>query len=162
MSSIDELVKDFLSQKNIAVAGIKRDGKGVGNIVYKRLKESGHQVYPIHPEIESYEEGKCYPDVKSIDDKIDGVFIATNPSVSEQIVGDCIEAGINRVWIHNMFGVKGANKPTTSLTDKAVQMCRDNNISVIPGGCPLMFCEPVDFGHKCIRGITRMIGGFRI
>ena len=161
MSKIDELTSEFLSQKNIAVAGIKRNTQGVGNAIFKRLKESGYNVIPIHPELDTFEGMKCYPDVKSVSDKIDGIVLATNPEVTEKIVIDCIEAGISRVWIHNMFGVKGANKPTTSLTDKAVQMCRDNNITVIPGGCPLMFCGQVDFGHKCIRGITRMIGGFK-
>ena len=162
MSKIDELVADFLSQKNIAVAGIKRNNHGVGNAIFKKLKESDHRVYPIHPDLDTYEGEKCYPDVKSIPDKVDGVVIATSPSVTEKIVNDCITAGIDRVWIHNMFGTKGANKPSTSLTDKAVEMCRENNITVIPGGCPMMFCEPVDFGHKCIRGITRVIGGFRV
>ncbi len=162
MSKIDELVGEFLSQKNIAVAGIKRDNKGVGNIIYKKLKESGYNVYPLHPDLDTYEGEKCYPDVKSIADTVDGVFIATAPSVTERIISDCIAAGINRVWIHNMFGTKGANKPNTSLTDKAVQLCRENNINVIPGGCPMMFCQPVDFGHKCIKGITRLIGGFKV
>jgi predicted CoA-binding protein len=162
MSKMDELIREFLSQKNIAVAGIKRNDKqGVGNIIYKKLKDSGYNVYPVHPALNIYEGEKCYPDVKSITEKIDGVVIATAPSITEKIVSDCIAAGINRVWIHNMFGIKGVNKPKTSLTDKAVQLCLDNNISIIPGGCPMMFCEPVDFGHKCLRGITRLIGGFR-
>lgn len=162
MSKINELVEEFLSQKNIVVAGIKRDNKGVGNAIYKRLKDSGYKVFPVHPELETYEGDKCYPGVKSIPEKVDGIVIATSPSITEQIVNDCVAAGIDRVWIHNMFGIKGANKPSTSLTDRAVQICRENNISVIPGGCPLMFCEPVDFGHKCIKGITRLIGGFKV
>jgi hypothetical protein len=31
---------------------------------------------------------------------------------------------------------------------------------VIAGGCPMMFCEPVDIGHKCMRWIIDVTGGF--
>ena len=104
---------------------------------------------------------KCYPDLKSITEKIDGVVIVTKPTLTEKIVEDCISSGVTRVWMHNMMGKKGSDKPMSSISEKAVQMCRENNIKVISGGCPMMFCEPVDFGHKCLRGITRLTGGFR-
>lgn len=162
MSKIDQLAREFLSQKNIAVAGVKRNSEGTANIIFKKLRDSNHNVFPVNPGTDSFEGVKCYPDIKSIAQKIDGVVIVTKPSVTEQIVKDCIESGVKRVWIHNMFGVKGSKSSTTSLSETAVRLCNDNNITVIPGGCPMMFCEPVDFGHKCIRGIARMVGGFSI
>ncbi len=36
--------------------------------------------------------------------------------------------------------------------------CRSAGISVIPGACPMMFCEPVGLGHRCIRWILRLTG----
>ena len=161
MSKIDELAAEFLSQKNIAVAGVKRGSPGAANGIYKKLKETGHNVFAVNPKTDEFEGEKCFPDIKSIGAGIDGVVIVTNTANTEKIVSDCIEAGVKRVWMHNMSGFKGNGKPSSSVSDKAVQMCRDNNITVIPGGCPLMFCAPVDFGHKCIRGITRFTGGFR-
>jgi predicted CoA-binding protein len=162
MSKINELAVGFLSQKNIAVAGVSRKNGGVGNIIYKKLKETGHNVYPVNPNMDTFEGARCYADVKSIPDKIDGVVIVTKPSVAETIVQDCIGSGVKSVWMHNMFGHKGANKAGSSISGKAVQLCRENNITVIPGGCPLMFCEPVDFGHKFLRGINKITGGFRV
>jgi len=161
MNKIDQLAAEFLSQKNIAVAGVKRESPGVANGIYKKLKETGHTVFAINPNSDEYEGEKCYPDVKTIGAQVDGVVIVTNPDIAEKIVSDCVDAGVKRVWMHNMSGFRGSGKPSSSISDKAVQMCRENNITVIPGGCPLMFCEPVDFGHKCIRGITRFTGGFR-
>ncbi len=161
MSKIDQLAEEFLLQKNIAVAGVTRKSSGTANIIYKRLKETGHNVFPVNPNTESFEGVKCYPDVKSILPKPDGVVIVTNPTACEKVVNDCVEAGIKHVWMHNMMGHKGADKPSSSISTKAVQICRDNNISVIPGGCPLMFCGHVDFGHKFLRGIARFTGGFR-
>jgi hypothetical protein len=63
-------------------------------------------------------------------------------------------AGISRVWLHRSFG-------QGSVSDPAVVFCRDNNINVIPSGCPMMFCEPVDFGHKCMRWPLNLTGGLQ-
>ncbi len=161
MSKIDQLAEEFLSQKNIAVAGVTRKDSGTANIIYNRLKETGHTVFPVNPNTDTFGGVKCYPDVKSIQPKPDAVVIVTNPSVCEKIVDDCVEAGIKHVWMHNMMGHKGADKPSSSISTKAVQMCRDNNITVIPGGCPMMFCGKVDIGHKLFRGVARFTGGFR-
>jgi len=162
MSKIDELAEEFLAQKNIAVAGVSRKSGSTANLIYKRLKETGHTVFPINPNTDVFDEVRCYPDVKSIPEKIDGVVIVTKSSTTEKIVKDCAETGINRVWMHNALGNRGSNKSGSSISNQAVQMCRDNNISVIPGGCPMMFCKPVDFGHKCMRGFARLTGGFKI
>jgi len=87
----------------------------------------------------------------------------TPPAVAEQLVQQCIELGTPRVWMHcslgshPMLGRKLAHK-ITSVSEEAVRLCRENNIAVIPGACPMMFCEPVDFGHKCMRGLLRFTG----
>ena len=161
MSKIDVLAEEFLAQKNIAVAGVSIKSNNTANIIYKRLKETGHTVFPVNPNSDIFDGGKCYPDVKSVPLKIDGVVIVTKASNTEKIIKDCVDAGIHRVWMHNVLGNKGSDKKGSSISGKAVQMCRDNNISVIPGGCPMMFCKPVDFWHKCMRGFARLVGGFR-
>jgi predicted CoA-binding protein len=72
--------------------------------------------------------------------------------VTDEIVRQCAELGIRRVWMHRSFG-------EGSVSQTAVDFCRKNQIAVIPGGCPMMFCEPVDFGHKCMRWILSLTGG---
>jgi hypothetical protein len=54
--------------------------------------------------------------------------------------------------MHRSFG-------TGSLSQEAVTLCKDNSISVIAGACPMMFLEPVDVGHKCIRWMLKISGG---
>ena len=48
-----------------------------------------------------------------------------------------------------IHGVVVATHPEVS--DEAVGLCRDAGIDCIVGGCPLMFCEPVDVAHRCMR-----------
>jgi predicted CoA-binding protein len=114
--------------------------------------EAGYQVFPVNPNAEEVEGDSCYANVKSIPDGVDGVVIATRPQVTDQIVRECAETGITRIWMHRSFG-------QGSVSPEAVTFCRENNITIIAGGCPLMFCEPVDFGHKCMRWILNLTGG---
>ncbi|MCP4654272.1 MAG: CoA-binding protein [bacterium] len=147
-----EAVDEFLAQKRIAVAGVSRKSGEAANIVYKKLRGSGYQVFPVNPNADQVEGDPCYPDLASIPEGVDAVVVATPPQAGEQIVRECAELGISRVWMHRSFG-------QGSVSDDAVELCREKKISVIAGGCPMMFCEPVDLAHKCLRWILKVSGG---
>ncbi|MCL4248859.1 MAG: CoA-binding protein [Anaerolineae bacterium] len=146
MATMQEMVDDFLAQQRIAVAGVSRSPDGTANLIYRKLKATGHTVYAINPNAETVEGDPCYPDVRSTPEKPDAVMIVTTPEVTDRIVRDCDVAGIKRVWMHCslMHGVR-------STSDSAVQYCKDHGIAVIPAGCPLMYDQPVDFGHKFMK-----------
>ena len=158
MSKIDTLVQDFLAQKKIAVVGVSDKRETGCNLAYKKFKENGYQVYPVNPHITAYDGATCYPDLKSIPEKPDAVFILTSPKVSEQIVQQCVDLGIKQVWMHCLMGTKpGLAAGMTSVSQDAVQLCRENGIAVIPGACPNQYLEP-DFGHTLIRMMFRSFG----
>ena len=152
MSTLKETVSDFLAQERIAVAGVSRSGDAAANLIYKKLRDSGYQVFPVNPNAKEVEGDTCYASLSSIPQGVDGLVIATRPQVTDQLVRECAKAGISRVWLHRSFG-------QGSVSAEAVDYCRENNITIIPGGCPMMFCEPVDFGHKCMRWILNLTGG---
>lgn len=158
MPKVDELVKTFLEQKTIAVVGVS-DRRDTGcNLVYKKFKEHGYQVYPVNPRITSYAGEPCYADLKSLPVRPEAVFILASPTVTDQIVGQCVDLGIKYVWMHCMMGVKpGLAAGMTSVSPFAVELCKTNGIQVIPGTCPNQFLAP-DFGHKMMRGMWRMFG----
>ena len=56
------------------------------------------------------------------------------------------------VWLHRSFG-------QGSVSKDAVEYCREHDISCIAGGCPLMYCRPVDPGHACMRWVLNLVGG---
>ncbi len=168
MAAIESLVDDFLAQERIAVAGVSRTRNEAANGIYRKLRRAGHRVYAVNPNTDTFGGDPCYPDLASLPEPVDGVVIVTRPETSEQLVAQCVAAGVPRVWMHCLFGTKppglfsGPAAKTTSVSEEAVRMCEANGIQVIPGGCPMMFCEPVDVGHKCIRGLMRVLGGFRV
>jgi predicted CoA-binding protein len=162
MSKVDTLVEDFLAQKNIAVVGVSDKRETGCNLAYRKFKESGYVVSAVNPRLTSFEGDACYPDLKSVPEKPDAVFILTNPKITEEIVQQCVDLGIQRVWMHCLMGTKpGVAASMTSVSPEAVQMCRENGIEVIPGSCPNQFLNP-DFGHKLMRGMFRTIGFLKI
>ena len=144
MATAPDSVAQFLRGKSFAVAGVSRHGASAANAVFRKLKDSGFEVFPVNPNAQEVEGVRCYPDIASVPGKLDGVVIATHPDVSVSVVRQCAERGVPRVWFHRSFG-------GGSVSQEAVQECRRQGVDCIVGGCPLMFCDPVDFGHKCMR-----------
>jgi predicted CoA-binding protein len=153
MTTLETKVHDFLAQKRIAVAGVSREASHpVGNLIFHRLKKTGHDVFPVNPHLQDFEGEPCYPDLRSIPGGVDGVVIVTRPEATERIVRDCVEADVHRVWMHQSMG-KGS-----SVSPAAVEACRQHGISVIAGACPMMYGPGVDPGHLCMRWILGLTG----
>jgi len=158
MAKIDSMVQDFLAQKKIAVVGVSDKRETGCNMAYNKFKESGYQVYAVNPRISTFNGAPCYPDLKSIPDKPDAVFILASPKVTDQIVQQCVDLGVKHIWMHCMMGTKpGLAASMTSVSQEAVEVCKANGIVVIPGACPNQFLKP-DFGHAMMRGMWRLFG----
>lgn len=158
MGEIDDLVNGFLAQGSIAVVGVSDRRETGCNMAYKRFKDAGYTVYPVNPRMEQFEGSRCYPDLGSIPDRPDAVFILSRPEVTEQVVRECVDLGIEHVWMHCMLGTKpGLAESMTSVSQDAVALCHEHGIKVIPGSCPNQFIKP-DIGHRMIRGVSRMLG----
>lgn len=154
-TTLETKVNDFLAQKRIAVAGVSRDNRHhpAGNLIYRRLKTTGHDVFALNPHMQTFDGDRCYPDLQSIPDGVDAVVIVTRPETTERIVRDCTEAGVSHVWMHRS-AAKGS-----SVSPEAVEYCRQHDIRVIAGACPMMFGSGVDFGHRCVRWFLGLTGG---
>jgi predicted CoA-binding protein len=162
MSKIDDLVKDFLAQRHIAVVGVSDRRETGCNGAFHRFKEAGYKATPVNPRLSEFEGARCYPDLTSIPERPDAVFILANPGITDQIVGQCVDLGIKHVWMHCMMGTKpGLASGMTSVSQDAVRICQENGIAVIPGSCPNQFLDP-DFGHKMMRVLWRTFGFMKV
>lgn len=162
MSEIDRLVGDFLARKRIAVVGVSDRRETGCNLAYRNFKSSGYQVVAVNPRLKEFEGDPCYPDLASIPETPEAVFVLANPGVTEKVVEECARLGIERVWMHCMMGTRpGLARSMTSVSPAAVRRCRENGIAVIPGSCPNQFLNP-DFGHRLMRGLWRTFGFMRI
>jgi hypothetical protein len=146
-----ERVQDFFAQKRIAVCGLSRTKDSGAGAIYLKLRENGYQVFPVHPDAEALHGDPCYPNLGAIPGGVDAVFIMNSPDISERIVDEAAELGIKRVWMHNNTMMP------SSVSQKAVDRCRADGITVIAVGCPMMFLKP-DFFHSCMRWMIRATG----
>src|SRR5512143_342288 len=144
MARLPEGVADFLRGRRIAVAGVSRSGESAANPVYRKLRDCGYEVVPVNPNASQVEGDTCYPDLASISGDLDGVVVATHPDVSEELARQAVARGVRRVWFHRSFG-------QGSVSAAALRECAKHSVRCIVGGCPLMYCEPVDIGHRCMR-----------
>lgn len=152
MATIKEAASAFLASKRIAVAGVSRTPQGHGgNAVYRRLSERGYQVFAVNPAEEEIDGDTCYHRLGDIPGGVDAVVIATAPDQAEATIRECADLGIRHAWMHRAAGVD-------SVCDRATVYGREHGMTVIDGGCPLMFDPASDFSHKILRFVLTRNG----
>ena len=152
MISVKQAASQFLATKRIAVTGVSRKPEGHGaNVVYQRLRDRGYTVFAINPNTDQIEGDPSYHDLKSVPGGVEAVVIGTRPEIAADTMRECVELGVYRVWMHRLYG-------TGSVSDAATQYGRENGITVIDGGCPLMFDPTADAGHKVLRLFSKATG----
>jgi predicted CoA-binding protein len=119
--------------------------------VYKRLRARGYEVFPVTPNADQVEGDTCFHDLKSIPGGVDAVVIGTAPDKAEGTMRQCADLGIGQVWMHRSYGAG-------SVSPSATAYGRQHGITVIDGGCPLMFDPTADFGHKAMRTVFTFNG----
>ena len=137
-----KLVEDFLSEKNIAVVGVSRTGKGFGYTAYKELRSKGYNVYSVNPNAHDIEGEKCYPSLLALQGKVDAAVLVVPPFVK-----DAHSAGIKKIWMQQ-----------GSESDEAIVFCEESGIDVIHNECILMFAEPSAFIHRAHKWVWGVIG----
>lgn len=152
MPTIKEAATEFLAKKRIAVTGVSRNPQGHGsNIVYQRLRQRGYEVFAVNPNADTVEGDPCFHDLKSIPGGVEAVVIGTKPQTAEATIRECEELGIRHVWMHRSVG-------QGSVSPAATEYGRGHGMTVIDGGCPLMFEPCADFGHKVMRWVFTPTG----
>ena len=145
MQSFNEAAAAFLASRRVAVTGVSRTPKTHGsNNVYRRLRERGYQVFAVNPNTERVEGDRSYRDLASIPGGVEAVVIGTRPEIAGDTMRECAELGLKHVWMHRGPGAGSVSAAATSYG-------REHGITVIDGGCPLMFGPTADLGHKIMR-----------
>lgn len=144
-----KLVEEFLTQKKFAVVGVSRKKTKFGNAIYRELKQKGYEVFPVNPNMNSFEGDICYPDLFSLPEKVDAIVINVSPLQTEKVVREAKEAGISKVWLQQ-----------GSQSENVIQFCEENGIDCVSNECILMFAQPSAFihrAHKWVWGVLNKL-----
>lgn len=139
--SLRDQIKDFLAQKRIAVIGVSRNPRDFSRQLFHDLKDRGYEVIPVNPNAAEIDGQPCYAHVQDIPTAVDGALLMTSSRESNEVVNECIDAGVERIWFFRAIG-EGAVSKT------ALQQCEAYGIDVIPGECPYMFLPKAGFPHN--------------
>ncbi len=140
-------IDQFLAQKDLALVGVSRNGKGFGNSVLKDLTAKGYRVHVVHKEADSIGGQPCARSVKDVASQVGGVVLVTPPAETVKVVREAADAGIKRVWMQ-----LGAD------SEEAIRFCEANGIEAVHNRCILMFAEPASGVHRFHRGILWFFG----
>ncbi|NJO70398.1 MAG: CoA-binding protein, partial [Bacteroidetes bacterium] len=119
-----ETALQFIAQKEFALAGVSRDSRKFGHVVFKTLKTKGYKVSPINPLAESIGDEPCFKSVRDLPENVKSLVIVLKPSETEKMVKEAIERGIKQIWIQQ-----------GSQNENAVKMAREAGITLITDKC---------------------------
>jgi predicted CoA-binding protein len=140
-------IDEFIGQRTLAIVGVSRSGKKFGNVILRELKTKGYTLYPVHPQADTLEGVRCYPNFQTLPEKVGGVIVVVQPAQTEKVVQEAYQAGIHRIWMQ-----QGAESPA------AIQFCKDNGVTAVYGRCIMMFSEPVGIPHRIHRWFMKVLG----
>ncbi|MBT3275235.1 MAG: CoA-binding protein [Spirochaetales bacterium] len=140
-------VDNFMAQKKIAFVGLSRKGNQFSNMAHKALKKGGYEIIPVNPSAEAIGGEKCYPDLNSIEGKVDAALVMTPSAEAAEIVESAAECGIKHVWIQ-----QGAE------SEDAEAIGAEKGIELVTGECIMMFAEPTALMHRVHRWVWGKLG----
>ena len=124
---MQELIKEFMDQKRFAVVGATDNPEKYGNRIVKNLRARGYEVYPVNPKLEEVEGLKCYPSVAAIPVGVDVVDFVVPPAATEEILKQCKDMGLHRIWLQ-----------PGSESETAIAFCQSNNLKVVHSVCVML------------------------
>jgi predicted CoA-binding protein len=126
-NKMQELIKEFMSQKKFAIIGATNDKNKYGNKIFNNLRNRGYEVYPVNPNLDKLEGVVCYHKVSDIPEKVDVVDFVVPPAVTEKVLKECRTLGLNRIWLQ-----------PGSESESAIKFCNENNMKVVHDLCVMM------------------------
>jgi predicted CoA-binding protein len=112
--------------KIVAVVGLSPDSSRPSFRVADYLKRQGYTIIPVNPSVVEIMGEKCYPDLSSIEGKVDIVDIFRRSEAVEPIVEEAIKIGVKAVWMQE--GI---------VNEKAAQRANEAGLLVVMDRCML-------------------------
>lgn len=145
------IIEEFLTHRRLAFIGVSRRPKEFSAAVYRQLRDRGYDLLPVNPHADEVEGDRGYRRIADLPPDVEGAIVMVPAGASAEVVRQCLDRGIPRVWLHQGVG-------PSSVSAEAVALCRDHGVPVVDGACPLMFVEPVGWIHRAHRAGRRWAG----
>jgi predicted CoA-binding protein len=143
------LINRFLKLRRVAFVGVSRNPRDFSRALFGDLVGRGYDVVPVNPYGVEALGRRSFPRVQDIHPPVEAALIMTPPGKTEDAIKDCVAAGVRFVWLH-----KGAGQG--SVTPRALELCEEHGLDVVPGACPYMYLEYPGFVHSAHAFLRRV------
>ena len=99
MSTIAELRRILKEGHTIAVVGLSADWFRPSYFAAKYMQEHGFKIIPVNPKYTEILGEKCYPDLKSIPEKVDMVDLFRKSADCPPIATEAVAIGAKVLWL---------------------------------------------------------------
>jgi predicted CoA-binding protein len=99
MSTITQLRRILKQSHTIAVVGLSADWYRPSYFAAKYMQEHGFRIIPVNPKYTEILGEKCYPDLKSIPDKVDMVDVFRKSADCAPIAQEAVAIGAKVLWL---------------------------------------------------------------
>jgi predicted CoA-binding protein len=140
-------VARFLILDKYAVAGVSRDPKKFGHVMFKELRKKSMDVVPVNPNAETIDGAKCFKSVSELPSDIRGLILMTPKEETLSVAREAIAHGIKDLWIQ-----QGAETKST------IAELEKEDINLIDRQCIMMFWKPNSI-HSFHRFLKKIFGG---
>lgn len=120
-------IERFLESPAYGVVGASRHRHKYGNKVLRCYQQNGRRAIPVNPQEPEVEGVPCVASVLDLPDDVKSISVITPPAVTDSVVQDAIQKGIENVWMQ-----PGAE------SEASVDACRKAGINVIADGSCLL------------------------
>ena len=99
MSTIAQLRRILKENHTIAIVGLSADWYRPSYFAAKYMQEHGFKIIPVNPKYTEILGEKCYPDLKSIPEKIDMVDVFRKSADCAPIAKEAVAIGAKTLWL---------------------------------------------------------------
>ncbi len=122
--STDEIHTILRDSKSIAVVGISERETRASKYVSEYMQREGYTIYPVNPNLDTWNGLKVYDSVVDLPEKVDIVDVFRRSSQILPLSGDVVEVGAKVMWLQQ--GI---------VNQEAAEIVSDAGIKVIMDSC---------------------------
>lgn len=118
------MLEEFMLEKKVwAVVGANQNPEKYGNMIYKKLKTRGYEVYAVNPLYDTVEGDPCYKALASLPKLPEVIDIVVTPKRAKPVIEEAAKLGIKYVWFQPGTYDDEVMELATKLGLEAVQAC---------------------------------------
>lgn len=127
-----KLTKSFLNPSSIAIIGASSNEKKTGSRIQRFLIAHGYKgkIFPVNPNRDNIFGLRCYPDLKTINEKIDHIFIALDGDKIIEAIKEAVSLNVKCATIlsggFSESGLEGAG-----LENKILDIAKKGNLRIL-------------------------------